>query len=151
MAPLMAGPTSFKPYDRQPYLTTLHNRSVNRSSLLDSPLDSGIVSLLGAIVILYVGVRSVFISSSLGISGLDAIALELGMVTGIVLTVSSIIVIFGTSYTRILGVVIVVFSILSWIGTEGGFTFGFVLCFLGGIMAASWKGKKPSIKSGPTA
>ena len=122
------------------------------SRLWDYPIDSGIVSLLGAIVILYVGLRSVLISSSIaGLSGIDLIALEFGMVTGIILTVSSLIVMFGTSYTRILGTIIVAFSLLSWIGTEGGFTFGFVLCFLGGIMAVSWKGKRSHAGTKPTA
>lgn len=122
------------------------------SRLWDYPIDSGIVSLLGAIVILYVGLRSVLISSTIaGLTGLDLIAMEFGMVTGVILTVSSLLVMFGTSYTRILGAVIVVFSLLSWIGTEGGFTFGFVLCFLGGIMAASWKGKRSLAGTKPTA
>ncbi len=122
------------------------------SRLWDYPIDSGIVSLLGAIVILYVGVRSVLISSTIaGLSGTDLIAMEFGMVTGVILTVSSLLVMLGTLYTRILGAIIVGFSLLSWIGTEGGFTFGFVLCFLGGIMAVSWKGKRRPSGSKPTA
>ena len=120
---------------------------MSRFSLKDSPLDSGIVSLLGGILILYVGLRSVTVSSSLpGITGLEHTALFLGIVWGVTLTVSSVVVMFGTRWTRLLGVVIVVFSILSWIGTEGGFTIGFVLCFLGGLMAISWR--KSRLRSG---
>ncbi|MCL4438871.1 MAG: DUF6114 domain-containing protein [Candidatus Thermoplasmatota archaeon] len=113
---------------------------MSRFSFKDSPIDSGIVSLLGSLLILYVGVRSIIISGTLtGITSAEHIALFLGAVWGSVLTASSIIVMFGTRWTRIFGVIIVVFSLLSWIGTEGGFTIGFVLCFLGGLMAASWK------------
>ena len=116
---------------------------MSRFSFRDTPIDAGIVSLLGGLLILYVGVRSIIISGSIsGITTGEHLALTLGAVWGIVLTASSILVMFGTRRTRIFGAIIVVFSLLSWIGTEGGFTIGFVLCILGGFMAVSWKKRR---------
>lgn len=61
-----------------------------------------------------------------------------GLVTGIIVLISSVMLLTGTGQRRTWSVLILVFSILSFIGF-GGFIVGAVLGIVGGALVLRWK------------
>ena len=61
-----------------------------------------------------------------------------GIVSGAIVLVSAIMLLRGTSSWRLWGVLILVFSVLSFVGS-GGFVLGAILGIIGGIMALAYK------------
>ena len=61
-----------------------------------------------------------------------------GLVSGIIVLVSAIILLNNPSPRRALGVIILVFSVMSFLGL-GGFIVGTILGMAGGILALRWR------------
>jgi hypothetical protein len=102
------------------------------------PYDAAIVSAIGGIIILYVGIFGLLVLFHTAHTSFDMLLEITGTVSGMLILVSSSLLYFNRKRHVIWGIIIFVCSILSWAGTSGGLFFGFVLVFLGGIMAISW-------------
>jgi hypothetical protein len=61
-----------------------------------------------------------------------------GLVSGVIVLVSAVILLTGPSQRRTWGVLILVFSVLSFLGL-GGFIVGAILGIVGGILTLRWK------------
>lgn len=108
----------------------------------DRNLDASIVSGIGGLVILYVGL----IGLRLVLLGGDTATLDIsevlaGTTWGILIIIFSTLMLLDLKRNRIYGAAIILLSFASWYGTSGGLFIGFVLAFLGGIMGYSWKPK----------
>lgn len=102
------------------------------------PYDAAIVSAIGGIIISYVGIFGLIVLLHTTYTSFDMLLEITGTVSGLAILVSSSLLYFNRKRHVIWGIIIFVCSILSWAGTSGGLFFGFVLVFLGGIMAISW-------------
>ncbi len=111
-----------------------------------SPLDSSIVSILGGIIILYVGVYGLYILLTVGsYSVYDLLEEIFGSIWGLLIVVFSILLFFDRNRHGKYGAAIIILSFASWYGTSGGLFVGFILAFLGGIMGLTWKPAKQKI------
>jgi Family of unknown function (DUF6114) len=72
------------------------------------------------------------------VSGIIGAVGSFGLVSGIIVLVSGILLRTSPSNRTIWGVLIIVFSVVSFFGT-GGFIIGAILGISGGIMALTWK------------
>ena len=61
-----------------------------------------------------------------------------GLVSGVIVLVSAIMLLTSTSHWRTWGVLILVFSVMSFLGL-GGFIVGAILGIVGGILTLRWK------------
>jgi hypothetical protein len=82
------------------------------------------------------GVIPSFVSGIIGAVG------SFGLVSGIIVLLSGILLRTNPSQRTMWGVLIIVFSVVSFFGT-GGFVIGAILGILGGIMALTWKPRSP--------
>jgi hypothetical protein len=78
-----------------------------------------------------------FVSGIVGAVGL------FGLASGIIVLLSGILLRTSPGQRTILGVLIIVFSVVSFFGT-GGFIIGAILGIIGGIMALTWKPSAPA-------
>jgi len=78
------------------------------------------------------GSVSTIASGVLGVMGL------LGLVSGIIVLVSAVMLLSNQGQPRTWGVLTLIFSVLSFLGL-GGFVIGAVLGIVGGILALRWK------------
>ena len=104
------------------------------------PSTAYLLSLIGGIFIILVGlvVAAVGAAITFMIAGL-------GGLYGLVGVISGAIIIYGAVQLKAhpyqhgtWGIVILVFSLVSWVGAFGGFFLGFILAFIGGILALVW-------------
>ena len=124
------------------------------------PKTASILALVGGIVILLGGALFVFVSAfvlpniDLGnlttpqglsnsaihalVSGVVGVMGAFGLVTGAVVLVSAIMLLASIGQARTWGILILVFSILSFVGL-GGFIVGAILGIAGGILTLRWK------------
>ncbi len=126
------------------------------------PQAASILSLVGGILILLAGVLfiavSVFVLPNINyghynmtipqglnpatipvlVSGIVGVMGAFELVSGIVVLVSAVMLLANMGQRRIWGVLILVFSILSFVGF-GGFIAGAVLGMAGGILTLRWK------------
>jgi hypothetical protein len=72
------------------------------------------------------------------VSGFVEVAGTFGLVSGIIVTTSAIMLLSNLGQRRTWGVLILVFSILSFLGL-GGFIVGAILGIVGGILTLRWK------------
>jgi len=72
------------------------------------------------------------------VSGIVGTMGVFGLISGIIVLVSAIILLTNSSQRRTLGVLILVFSVLSFLGL-GGFVVGAILGVAGGILTLTWK------------
>lgn len=72
------------------------------------------------------------------VSGIVGVMGAVGLVCGVIVLVSAIALLNNSSQPRTLGVLILVFSVLSFLGL-GGFVLGAILGIIGGILALRWK------------
>lgn len=107
-------------------------------SLKGWPSDAAIVSGIGGAIITYVGLFGLVILLHTTHTPLDMLLEITGSVSGLLILASTFLLYFNHKNHVIWGIIIFACSILSWAGTSGGLFFGFVLVFLGGIMAISW-------------
>ena len=111
-----------------------------KTHIRGSPLDSSIVSIIGGIIILYVGVYGLYILLTVGsYSVYDLLEVIFGTTWGLLIVVFSVLLFFDRNRHRKYGSAIIILSFASWYGTSGGLFVGFILAFLGGIMGLAWK------------
>jgi hypothetical protein len=72
------------------------------------------------------------------VSGITAVVGTLGLVSGIIVLFSGVMLRTNPSQHTVFGVLVLVFSVLSFFGF-GGFIIGAILGIIGGIMALTWK------------
>lgn len=97
-------------------------------------LLGGIFILLGGIVLLVIGAVATFFL--LGIGGIIGL---FGIICGILIIIGAVMMNSRPESHVTWGIVIIIFSILSWFGALAGFYIGFILALIGGILAIIWK------------
>jgi uncharacterized protein DUF6114 len=124
------------------------------------PTTASILSLIGGVLILMGGALFVFVSvyvlpnfvfshvhtpPGFNTASIPAIAQGVvgvmgifGLISGIIVLLSSVMLLSNVGQRRTWGVLILVFSILSFIGF-GGFIIGAILGMVGGILTLRWK------------
>ena len=106
-------------------------------------LIAGIFVILGGLLMAVIG--AVFTFFALGV----------GAIAGVIGLVWGIIILYGANKLRAQpeqhvtwGVIILVFSLISWVGGLGGLLIGFLLGLIGGILAITWQ--PPQTTMAPT-
>ena len=124
------------------------------------PKTASILALVGGILIILGGVLLLAVSSFIlphldyinvntpphltnasipGIvSGIVGVMGLLGLVSGVIVLVSAVMLLTNPSQRRTWGVLILIFSIMSFLGL-GGFIVGAILGIAGGILTLTWK------------
>ena len=72
------------------------------------------------------------------VAGITAVVGTFGLVSGVIVLISGVMLRINPSQRTIWGVLILVFSVLSFFGI-GGFIIGAILGIIGGVMALRWK------------
>ena len=123
------------------------------------PTAASVLSLIGGVIILLSGVLftavSAFVLPHLSyaninvpqglspssipaiVSGFVGVMGVFGLVFGAIVLISSVMLLANSSQRKVWGVLILVFSVLSFLGT-GGFVIGAVLGIVGGALALRW-------------
>lgn len=108
----------------------------------NSNLDAAVVSAVGGLIFLYVGlvgVRLVLLGGDTAPADLAEVLA--GTLWGILTLAFSALLFLDNKRSRIYGGAIIALSFASWYGTSGGLFVGFVIALLGGIMGFVWKPK----------
>jgi hypothetical protein len=128
----------------------VYNQPPYYSQPVEKPRSAYGLSLTGGIFILLGGIVSLIFDSilgvGLGIFGLGGLGI-LAVIAGVFGLVCGIIVLVGAQMinshdvgrVRTGSVLVLIFSILSWFGSFGGFIVGFVLALIGSIMGLVWR------------
>jgi hypothetical protein len=132
---------------------------MTQNTALEYPRTASILALAGGIIITLSGVLFVAVSafvlpnlsyninvpqgiaaSSIPslVSGFVGLMGAFGLVSGIIVLVSSIMLLTGSGQSRTWSVLILVFSVVSFFGM-GGFVVGAVLGIVGGALVLRWK------------
>ena len=104
-----------------------------------------ILSLIGGIIVLLVGGDRLIDLIRLGSYGgpdigFDAaLDLSFGLICGLLVVVGAIMLVKKPQRHKIWGAMVLVFSLLSIIGTAGGIFIGLLLGLVGGILGIIWK------------
>jgi hypothetical protein len=117
--------------------------------MAEKPTAAFVLSLLGAIFIIIGGLVYAVIFSIIGgvfdfiglggLGGLVTIIGILGIVWGILVLVGAIMMNSeDKGKVRVGAILVLIFSILSWFGTAGGFFIGFLLGLIGSILGLTW-------------
>ncbi len=111
------------------------------------PSAAFILSLIGGILILLAGIAYAIIYATigtffslLGFGGLSALLIGLAVVAlifGVIIIIGAIMLKTKPSSSKTWGIIIIILSILSWVGGSG-FVIGFILALIGGILALLW-------------
>ena len=106
----------------------------------DTPSAAYILSLIAGIFVIIGGLAAAVIGALVtfmfaGIGGLVGI---LGIVWGVLIIVFALRLKSNPGSHATSGALIIVFSLLSWVGAIGGLFIGFLLGLIGGIMAIVW-------------
>ena len=118
--------------------------------MAEKPTAAFILSLLGAIFIIIGALGNLVLASIIGsyigfldfgaFGGAIMVMAVLGMVWGILVLVGAIMINSAdTNKVRIGAILVLIFSILSWVGAYGGLFIGFLLGLIGSILALTWK------------
>ncbi len=107
---------------------------------LEKPTAAFVLSLIGGIFILLAGllIGLIGFAVTLPIGGFGAVAGLLGIVWGIIVLIGASMLYSRPEQHATWGVIILVFSIVSWFGAIGGFFIGFILALIGGILGITW-------------
>jgi len=109
-------------------------RKESPSAAFGLALAGGIVIVIAGLLVSLVGaVLTFFIAGIGGVFGL------VGVLWGILIIVFAVLLRAMPSRHVGLGVAIILFSVFSWVGSFGGFLIGFLLAFVGGILAIVWR------------
>lgn len=116
----------------------------------DYPDAAHLLSLIGGIFVLIGGLLFAVFGAAItffafGLLGLFGV---LGVIWGIVLIYGAMKLRSNPEQHDTWGALIVLFSLLSWVGGMGGFVIGFLLCFVGGILAIVWRPAQPASGAG---
>lgn len=112
---------------------------------MQRPTKSYYLSLIGGALVLLVGgdrLVDLILFGSYGTpdTGLDAaLDLGIGLTCGILMVAGAIMLTRRPQGHKMWGAMVLVFSLLSIIGTAGGLFIGLLLGLIGGIMAIHWK------------
>jgi hypothetical protein len=113
-------------------------------------LIGGIFILLGAIIIIAAASYVGFLGYGLGGSVLALFGV-FGLVCGFLTILGAVWINSGEKdKVRNGGIIVLVFSILSWIGAGGGFFIGFILALVGAILALTWNPPTATSNTTPT-
>jgi hypothetical protein len=107
----------------------------------ETPTTAFGLALAGGIIIVLVGLVVMVLGAALTffIGGIGGIFGLIGTLCGIVIVALAFALRSAPEQHEGLGAAIVVFSLLSWIGSFGGFAIGFLLALVGGILAILWR------------
>ncbi|GBC68984.1 hypothetical protein HRbin01_00674 [archaeon HR01] len=103
---------------------------------MPKPTAAFVLSLIGGIFVIIGGLIGALIGATLTffIGGVGGIFGVLGIIWGILIIIFAILLYNNPSQRVAYSVLIIIFSVLSWIGAIGGFLIGFVLGLVGGIL-----------------
>lgn len=106
-------------------------------SAVERPTAAFVLSLLAGIFVLIGGVALGILGAvaTFFLAGVGGVLGVAGVIFGIIIIVSAIMLYSRPEGHTAWGVIIIVFSLLSWIGAFGGFVIGFILGLVGGILA----------------
>src|SRR3972149_3661288 len=111
--------------------------------MAEKPTAAFVLSLNGGIFILLAGIVVAVVLGTLGalIPGLEfAAGLGIfGVICGVLVMLGGIMIYSRPAQHQMWGVIVLVFSILSWFGAIGGFFIGFLLGLIGGILGIVYK------------
>ncbi len=118
--------------------------------MAEKPTAAFVLSLIGAVFIIIGALGNLILASIIGsyigfldfgwFGGAIMVMAVLGMVWGILVLVGAIMINSAdTNKVRIGAILVLVFSILSWVGAYGGLFIGFLLGLIGSILALTWK------------
>jgi len=103
-------------------------------------LIAGIFVLLGGLIVAVIG--AVFTFFAFGIGAIIGI---FGIIWGVIIIVSANNLRAHPEQHVTWGVIILVFSLVSWFGGLGGLLIGFLLGLIGGVLAISWQPSQTTI------
>jgi hypothetical protein len=116
--------------------------------MAEKPTAAFALSLIGGIFILLGGLAIAAVSAFFGgalfmifpAAGAAIIGLgSFGLICGILVILGAVWINSGEkSKVRTGSILVLIFSILSWIGSLGGFFIGFLLCLIGAILGLTW-------------
>jgi len=114
------------------------------------PNAAFILALIGGIFIILVGLIVMLIGAAVTftIGGLGGIFGLLGVVWGAIIIYSAVQLRSNPTQHSTWGVLIIVFSLASWIGAFGGLVIGFLLALIGGIVALAWSPTSTNVPTG---
>ena len=104
----------------------------------EKPTKSLVFSLIGGIFVLIGGL-------TMGVGGVSG---PVGVLCGALVILFAVLLSANPKNHAAYGVLILLFSAFSWIGTLGGLVIGFVSGVIGGVLAIAWQ---PSAKRRPQA
>ncbi len=109
----------------------------------ERPTSAFVLSLIGGIFVIIGGLVVAIVGAALTffIGGLGGFFGLLGIVWGILIIVFAVQLNSNPSTHSTSGALIIVFSVLSWLGSFGGLFIGFLLGLIGGILAVAWNPK----------
>ncbi len=99
-------------------------------------LIAGIFVILGGLVVIAV---FAFLATLVPFAGLGAVEGIIGIVFGVIILFAAYQLRAHPDQHVLWGVIVLVFSIISWFGSFGGLVIGFILGLIGGIMAIVWR------------
>jgi len=106
-------------------------------------LIGGILYLIAGIILALIGAFIGFLFSVFGAIGpgiLISTLLALGLISGIIIIVGSVILFSNKRQNVVAGsILVLVFAIIGGFGTLFGFGIGFILCLIGAIIGLVWK------------
>jgi hypothetical protein len=114
-----------------------------------------VLSIIGGIFILIGGLFGVWVGAvvsalTFGFAGGTVVLLgAVGVIIGILTVVFAVLLGMHSANHTMYGVLIIVFSIISWITAFGGFFLGFLLALIGGILAVTFKPTVPVVWQQP--
>jgi hypothetical protein len=106
----------------------------------EKPSAAYILSLIGGIFVIIGGIAVAAIGAAftLFLGGIGGIIGVLGIVWGVLIIVFASRLNSDPASHATSGALIIVFSLLSWVGAIGGLFIGFLLALIGGILAITW-------------
>ena len=119
----------------------------------DYPSAAYILSLIGGIFIVLVGIFVAVVGAAFTffIGGLGGLFGLIGVVFGAIIIYGATQLKSNPSQHATWGAIILVFSLISWVGALGGFFIGFLLAFIGGILAIVWSPSRAQAAYAPSA
>lgn len=112
---------------------------------IDRPAAAFALSLIGGIIVLVVGILVSLVGflATIHIGGVGGIFGLIGVLWGLIMIISSFLMFAWPEQHTAWAILIIVASVLSWIGAFGGLFFGFLLGLIGGILGLIWKSEPP--------
>ncbi len=106
----------------------------------ERPTAAFVLSLIGGIFVLLAGIffGVVGLVLTLPFGGFGAAFGIIGVLWGVLIIIGAVMMENRPDQSTMWGVLVLVISIVSWYGAVGGFFIGFLLAFIGGILAIAW-------------